>query len=132
MANEYLIKQELDSNTGLYAGMTDEEVVTELMTEDKDNWVAITAAQIFETIDRTEFASLSNSDQTRIDRILGLGGEIPTAPGGQARDELIDIFGGGSTTISNLASIANQQVSRASQLGLGRVLVGDVQRARAI
>ncbi len=116
-----------------YAGMTDAAAVTSLTTADRDNWNSLEAAQIFESLDLTEFAALSAGDQARVDRVLGLSGQIATAPGGQARQEMINVFGGGSQTIQNLASIANTPRSRANELGIGDgyVIESRVAAARA-
>lgn len=113
-----------------YAGMTDAQVAADLNTVNRDNWVPLSSSQIFESIDAAEFVALTPAQQARVDRILGLGSGIQTTPGSQARSELIAVFGGGSTTITTLASIANQQISRAQELGLGVVREGHVTEAR--
>lgn len=127
-----ILKTEIDTDplTRGYAGMSDQQVADSLNTANRDNWVSLSASQIFEAIDRSEFTALSAGDQGRIDRILGLGSGIQTAPGSQARDEMIAVFGGGSTTISNLLAVANPMQTRGQELGIGIIRVGQVTEAR--
>ena len=101
-----------------YSGMTNQAVLDSLVAVDRDNWVSLSAAEIFEAIDLGELNALQNSDKARVDRVLGLSGEIVTAPGGKARSEMVSVFGGGNVTIGNLAALANRPVSRAQELGL--------------
>jgi len=104
-----------------YAGMTDKEAVADINSIYRDNWIPISSSQIFETIDATEFMALGPGDIERVDRILGLGADIQTVPGSQSRAEMISVFGGGSNTIANLATLANQQISRGADLKIGLV-----------
>lgn len=93
----------------------------------------VSAADIFEQIDPAEFTALSAAQQARVDRILGLGSGISTVPGSQARAELVAVFGGGSTTITNLAAlIGARSISRASLAGQDTVDANDVTTARAM
>lgn len=101
-----------------YSGMTPEEIHTSLHTKNRNNWVPVSSSQVFEALDPSEFRALTNAGEARTDRILGLGNDIQTAPGSNARVELISIFGSTSVTISNLAVVANQQISRAEELGI--------------
>lgn len=106
-----------------YSGMTDAQVAASILLADVDNWVELSSSEIFESIDAAEFAALLPAAQARVDRVLGLGSGIKTAPGAQARSELVSVFGGGSTTITTLASIANQQTSRAAIAGIPPAIV---------
>ena len=125
------IKNELDSNPGVYGALDDQTVADTLNIINIDNWVNLSSAEIFETIDISEFNALSAGDQGRVDRILGLEIGIRTAPGSKSRSELISVFGTGSVTITSLAGIANQQISRATQIGIPAVRVGWVTEARS-
>ncbi len=118
-----------------YSGMSDAAVLADLNTAYRDNWVPVSGAEMFEALNATEFTALSPGDRARVDRILSLSigstGGIATAPGSQARAEMISVFGGGSATITALAAIANQQITRAAELGLaGWVTVGRIATAR--
>ena len=110
-----------------YAGMTDQQQLDDLKDPRRDNWVSLSASQIFEAIDAAEFIGLAPAKKARVDRILGLGAEIQTAPGSQARAELISIFGGSSTSITNLVAIANQRVSRTTEMGWPPITLGNLQ-----
>ncbi len=131
MANQVL-KDELtlDPLARGYAGMNDAQVVADLNRAIQDNWVMLLSSDIFEAIDVNEFMALSPAQQSRIDRILGLGTEIRTAPSSHARAELLDVFTPGSATITSLIAIANQKISRATELGLGHVREGHVMEGR--
>jgi len=122
MADRYQILTDELNNDPLgrgYAGMSDADVVDSLNTADRDNWVELLSAEVFEVTDRSEFIALSSGNKDRVDRIFSLGSAIPSKPGSNARAELIAVFGSTSVTIQNLASIANQPISRAQELGLG-------------
>jgi hypothetical protein len=127
------LKAEIDADplTRGYAGMSDSALATSLNTANRDNWISLSSSQIFETIDIPEFQALNAANKARIDRLLGLGDGIQTAPGSQARSELVTVFGGGSVTIAALAALANKPRSRARELGLEVIKVGHVQEARA-
>ena len=127
-----ILKNEIDIDPLArgYAGMSDDQLVTNLNTKNRDFWVTLTSAQIYALIDLTELAALSTADQKRVDRILSLAGEIPTAPGTNARAEFIDVFGGESTTISTLAVVANVPLSRATELNLGQIRNPNLGRMR--
>lgn len=115
-----------------YSGMTNAQVVASLTAVDRDNWVTLTAAEIFEAVDLTEMNGLVADKRANVDTVLALGGDLATSPGSKVRSTLVDAFGGGSTTITTLASLANQQISRASELGIaGWVTEGRVAQAKA-
>ena len=115
-----------------YSGMSDAVVLNNLTTPNQDNWVAITGAEIMQAIDITELNALAVGDRANVDTVLSLSGEIATDPTSKARELMIDAFGGGSATITNLATVANQPVTRAQQLGIaGWVTEGRIAQARA-
>lgn len=138
MPDYKILKTEIDSDplTRGYSGMTDLQVSDSLNTVNRDNWVPITAAQVYEAVSQSDYDGLDPvidaADLAELDRIFSLGGDIPTAPGGRVRNKLIGIFGGGSTTITNLAAIANQKRSRGVEIGWGVVTEADVTRAREV
>ena len=138
MPDYQILRTEIDTDplSRGYSGMSDTEVADDMNLINRDNWVSVTSAQIYEAVDGAEYGALTdllNGDEiAALDRIFGLGGDIPSAPGGRVRGELISIFGGGSTTIQNLVATANQQISRGSEIGWGVVKTGDVTAARAL
>ena len=82
---------------------------------------SVTSSDIYEAMVRSEYDALSASDKVSIDQILGLGDGIPTDSGSKTRADILAIFGGGSTTWSNLVAVVTSTISRATELGVGRV-----------
>lgn len=127
-----VLKAELDvdpKNRG-YSGMTDAAAAADLNTAYCSRQrPTIIAAELFEAIDRSEFALLDAAKQGRIDRVLSLGEGIRTQDS-KARDEIVDVFGGESQTIQNLVALITESISRAQYLELGFVYPGDVENAR--
>ncbi len=119
-----------DPLTRNYAGMTDDEIVVSLNTQDRDFWVTLTSAEIFQAVDLTELAALSVGNKARTDRIFQLTGDIQTGPGANARAELLSVFGGGSATVTNLAAAANKLIGRGEEIGVGAVRNRDLGRMR--
>lgn len=114
-----------------YSGMTNPQFLTSITTTDRVKArTSVSAGEIFEQIDATEFAALSPSGTIRVDRVLGLGAEVIVGPGNahQAVQEMIAAFGGGSATMTALAALRDQLFSRAEELGLPPPILADVQR----
>lgn len=136
MANFQILADELSADplTRGYSGMTDDQARDDLNSSYRDLWTELSSADIFEAIDITEFQALTAAQQTRVDRILGLGDGIRTIPGSQARSEMVTVFGGGSTTISNLVAIAQRSQTRNRELAWGRdpCSSADVNYARTL
>lgn len=105
-----------------YAGMTDQQVADDLRTAYRTGTRStMDSSEIYEHVDRAEFASKTALDQERIKIIYGLGNDVKVGPGSKARNEFIAIFGAGSATITALASALSTSISRAEELGLGAV-----------
>ena len=130
------LKAELTSghpDTGPYDA-NDATAATEINTVNRTRQrVTMSAGEIMEAIDNAEFAALSVAHQARVDRVLGLGAEIIIGPGNghNAVQELL-VFGGGSATITALASARNVAISRADEIGLPVIRAYDVTFARAM
>lgn len=107
-----------------YSTMTAEQIYTDLHTEYRSRFRdKVNGSELFEGIDPADWVAQSESDRTLVLQILALG---DINPQGNARTLLIGIFGGGSQTISNMAAIATEQVTRVTELQLGSVRVGDI------
>lgn len=127
MSKYIIIKSEIDNNAGLYGAMSDTQVAAELNSLDKpQNKVSMTRQDIVENIDADELNSLTSDNLNKL--LVVLSDSIN--PFGVAQSVFINVFGGGSTTISNLAAARVENISRASQIGLGIVAEGDVTNAR--
>lgn len=131
MADEEQIKAFVEDDSGISFSNTDQEIFDYINEKTETRWSPVTSAQIYEAIVPADFPS-DAGEQARVDRILGLSGPIATAPGAQARAELIAIFGPQSDTITNLAAIASRQISRGEAAGIGDAKMGLVQMARNI
>ena len=115
-----------------YSGMTDLEAANDLnsqyRTRTLDN---LDGGTVYDQVDVAEFTALTAEDKEEVWAIVHLGANIPVYSGSKARDRFISIFGGGSTTISNLQAIITVSISRSQELGLGTVSEGDVYKARS-
>jgi len=78
----------------------------------------MSAGEIMESIDGPEFEALTDANQGRVDRVLGLGAEIIIGPGNNhsAVQEML-VFGAQSVTLIALAALRDISVSRADELG---------------
>lgn len=111
-----------------YGTMTDAEVVADLTTASRTRQKAsITGSDLWNHTDSTEFNALSETAQQRW---LGLCGVDTIDPFGPAEDVAVNLFPADSTTLSNLAAFRVEDISRATELGLGDVKPYDVQKAR--
>lgn len=90
---------------------------------------SLTSGEIYNALDPTEFSGLSAALKELVRDILGLGG-VSIASGTNARAVLLQAFGAGTTTRTNLVAVVNEPISRAQELGLGEVKEGHVWMAR--
>jgi hypothetical protein len=124
------LKAELtvDPLTRGYAGMGIEAAAADLNTVYRERNVAtLTASQALNAIVKTEFLALTDANRELVWNVLHIG---DINPHGVEADLFTEAFGAGSETITALALIRVETVSRAVELGLGRVRAGDVERAR--
>ena len=127
-----ILKTELDSDSlgRGYSGLSDLEVADDLNTQYRNrNKEVITGSEAFEQTDDTEYVALTDTKKSQWLSLCGIENHNPF---GAAVDAVIDIFGGGSSTVSNLQAFRVETVSRATELGLGSVTVQHVTDARAI
>lgn len=132
MANLFLLKSEIDSDplTRGYSGMTDAEVAESLNTANRTrNKTTMTGSEILNKIDPTEWNSLTDAQRQTVWDIVHLG---TINPFGIEATLMVNIFTGGSTTITALAAARVESISRAQELGLGTVREGTVQQARSL
>ncbi len=114
-------------DTGAYSA-DNEVAAAQLNTENRQiNRVRMTATEVINAIDKTEFNGLLAADKQTIWNVLHIG---DINPFGIEADLFVDAFGGGSTTVSTLLTLRRKTASRAVELGLGRVGAGDVEDAR--
>lgn len=121
-----------DPLTRGYSGMSNAEVVTSLYAENRTvERASLSSAEVYNSLDPTEFQALSDAQKGYVRDILGLGSEIDVRAGTNARTVLLALFDAQSTTRSNLVTTLSETVSRAVELGLGPVDEGWVGKARA-
>ena len=91
------------------------------------NKTSMSGSEIINAVDKAEFIALTNAAEAQFWNVVHLG---DLNPFGIEADLLIDIFGGGSTTIIALQALRKNSVSRAVEIGLGGVRVGHELEAR--
>lgn len=113
-----------------YAGMTDAQAAASLNTVNRQRERGVVPAH--ELIDATapaDWAALTSAEKQRYQTLTGAG-EV-NVRSANVRSAFLAMFGAGTQTRSNLAALQNEQVSRATELGLGTVYPGHVAMARA-
>ena len=127
------LKTELDTDplTRGYAGMAAADAAIDMntiyRTRQRD---AMSGDEVFNATDATEFTGLTESKQTLW---VSFTSKDVLDPYASANIDFVDfVFGGGSTTRSNLQALRVESVSRAVELGLGIVKTGDVEFARSL
>lgn len=116
-----------------YSGMTDIEIAASLNTRDREiQTFTFSASDLFNAIDPTEYGSITGTVKEQVKLILGLGDDISAASGTNVRTVLVNAFGASSNTLTALQDAAKKTVSRAEELGFGRVDWRDVQYAKSL
>lgn len=133
MSNISIIKTEIDGDplTRGYAGMTDEAVADDLNTVYRTaNKGSLTGSLLFEATDNTEWAALTDNKKSLW---ISFCNKTSVDPFNSSVVAFVQyIFGGGSTTVTNLNSLRTENISRAAELGVGSVRPGDVAQARSL
>lgn len=71
----------------------------------------LTGAQIYNAVVPSEFQALSAAQQVLVRDIFGLGGNIDVNTGTNARTVMLNAFGAGTTTRTNLAALVAAAVA---------------------
>lgn len=132
--NFTILKTELEGVhpvTGTYSIdniIATQEMNTRNITIIRDN---MTGSEVMDATDPTEYNSLTAAQK---DQWLALCAVDNIDPGtGKLGVAIVtDIFPPGSITLNNLQLARQRTISRAEQLGLGLVRVGDVEVARSL
>lgn len=97
---------------------------------------SIPVSEINKAIDRDEFAALSASDKQWLGMVTSSGDINPKA-GGEVREGLLQLFGAGTESRTNLTALLTESASRIEQMfkqGLlsqgGNVSPSDISNAR--
>jgi hypothetical protein len=89
---------------------------------------SVTGQQIFEAVVPAHYNALSADFKQLFLGIIGMG-DIPVN-GTNTKAALVAMFSGATDTLNALAALQTKQVSRAVEIGLGHVRVGNVMEAR--
>jgi hypothetical protein len=112
-----------------YSGMTDLEVANDLNTEYRTKARdTVQGWEIFNVTDDAEYTALTDLQKSGWDALCAIE-QIDTASG-IAKSRESELFGGGTTTRSNLVALKSPAASRAAELGLSFIYEGNVQEAR--
>lgn len=124
-----ILKDELanDPLTRGYASMTDETAADDLNSvyRSRDR-TSMTASEVLNAVDNAEYTALANAAKDRLWQLLGIG---DLNPFGVEATLMQSIFGAGAT-ITALAAARVESITRAQELGLSPVKVGQVEEAR--
>lgn len=113
-----------------YITMSDVEVADDMNTVYRiRNRATMSGSEVFNAIDKAEYNALTAAQQELVWNIIHLG---ELNPFGLEADIFVDIFGGGSTTITTLAALRQEDISRGEELGLGIIYAPYVMEARAM
>jgi hypothetical protein len=113
-----------------YSGMSNAQAATSLNTVNRSvHKTSMSGSEVLQSVVPSEYNALTAEKKDQFWGLVGIG---VLDPWGKEADVMIDIFGAGSATITALAVARIQLVSRAVELGFGRVETGDVQCARAL
>lgn len=111
-----------------YSGMTDAEIAADLNTAYRErNRTSVTGTEILNAVNKAEYNALTTANKELMWNLVSMG---ELNPFGIEADLFVDMFGGGSTTISQLQALRVDSISRAAELGLSDVNDGLVIEAR--
>jgi len=112
-----------------YSGMTDAQLFASLhgLTRSR-NRTELSASEVFNAIDEGELNGLTAENRLKIFDLLHMG---TLNPFGLEQAIFVGVFGGGSATITALATARVEAISRVTELGnLGDTSEGAIHRAR--
>lgn len=106
-----------------YSTMTDAQLLTSLNTKNiSRNRTSMTGREVKAGVDIPEYKALA---ATKKQQLIELTNSDDLDLFGADKDILLDIFGAGSTTASNLAAARVESISRGVEIGWGEVTVKD-------
>jgi hypothetical protein len=102
-----------------YAQMTDLEIAADLNTPYRTrNINSITGSQIVNSIDPSEYAALTAEKQAEFWNVVHIG---TINPWGVEATIMIGVFGAGSVSLQNLATLRVENITRMEELGYSRI-----------
>lgn len=105
------------------------EALAQLQAENIEQDVeTITGQDLFEAVLPAEYFTLNTEQKALFGDIIGMG--TIRVNGTNTKAALLAMFGVGTATRDNLAALQKRMISRETELGLGHVRTGDIQRVR--
>ncbi len=106
-----------------YAGMSPEQAHADIQTKYRTRWLPCVEGNLLrDQITESDWVSIATDAQR--DRLINVLVGCAN-PQGFARSRVVEILGAGQS-LSNMAAIATEDISRVTELELGRVRVGDI------
>lgn len=124
----YTVDQPVNWDNGP-ASEADAALLNSLSTGRTRNRAVMTGREFKDEWDTTEFSALTDAQK---DLLYSMASRDDLDPFGIDATVVQDIFPPAGATITALAAARVETISRATELGLGRVLPGDVQNARKL
>ena len=113
-----------------YSGMTDAQVIASLHTKDRSrNRTTMSGSEVLNAIDAGEWATRSADEKRLVFDVVHIGTVNPFGVEGTLMTEAFN--GSGGVTIAALVVARVELIHRATELGLGTVKEGHVQKVRA-
>lgn len=110
-----------------YSGMDDPTFLGSITTVDRTrNRSTMSASEVYNSVDQTEWAALSATEQQEIWDILHMGSDLD--PFGREASRFTAIFPGAGATLTALAAARVENITRAEEIGLPNPNLGDVGR----
>lgn len=110
-----------------YGGLTDQEALDLLYVKDKPA-VSLTGKEIFSAQVNADYNGLADAKKAQW---LALTSHEDIDPFGPAVQVVIDIWGGGSATVTALDTLRNNHRTRADELGIGTIKLHHIIEARS-
>ena len=120
LTNDPLVRE----YSGMSAQVAAGDINTVIRPVDRDS-VSISLMQA--EVVGNEYVALSQAKRDAWRDILSADPEIKNT---NMRNQIMEIWGAGTATRSNLAALQTKLVSRATELGIGKVKVGDIIQGR--
>lgn len=102
-----------------YSSATTEQIADDLNTEYRSQWKeCVDGSDLLDAIESADWVAITDAQQDQVLSLLAIGCLDPQK---NARTMMIRIFGSGSNTISNMAALGQESITRAQELGLQKV-----------
>lgn len=113
---------------------TDQQIADRFVDTASFDKPFVSGSDIFNAIDRGDWAALTDADKQLVRDVFTLGDNIPTAPGTNVRTALLAVFAGRTTTLANLQALIaeNKMVREHYGIPAKYATVAAINKARAM